>query len=416
MANFSALGNRFQRRSGIELLMQDLGDALAAGGPSLAMLGGGNPAAIPEVQEALQKRMQELAADAGRLDRAMRIYDPQRGNPRFLQALAGLFQREYGMNIGPENIAITNGGQTASFFLFNLLGGPDDRGRPRRILFPVMPEYIGYAEQSLAEDAMISAPAHIDLHGGRRFKYRVDFSALPWDRDISAACVSRPTNPTGNVLTLEELRQLHTHCREREAYLIIDNAYGTPFPNIIFREEAPFWDEGVILIYSLSKVGMPGTRTGIVIGPPEITRALSAMTVNAGLANGTFGQTLALPMIEDGELLRLSREVIRPFYETRSRRAMAIFEEAFAGLPLRLHESEGALFLWLWFEGLPVSAHRLYELFKEAGVLVVPGNFFFHSLPKPWAHAQECVRVNYAMDIDALPDAASRMAGVIRDL
>jgi len=282
MASFSALGNRFQRRSGIELLMQDLGDALASGGSDIAMLGGGNPAAIPEVQAALQRRMQDLAADPVRLDRAMRIYDPQRGNPRFLRALADLFQREYGLDIGPENIAITNGGQTASFFLFNLLGGPDEQGQPRRILFPVMPEYIGYAEQSLAEDAMISAPAHIDLHGTDLFKYRVDFSALPWEQNVAAACVSRPTNPTGNVLTLDELRELHTRCRERGAYLIVDNAYGTPFPNIIFRDEAPFWDEGVILIYSLSKVGLPGTRTGIVIGPPEITRALSAMTVNAG--------------------------------------------------------------------------------------------------------------------------------------
>ncbi len=396
--------------------MQDLGEALAGGGSHLAMLGGGNPAAIPEVQAAVRRQMQELAADADRFDRAMRIYDPQRGNPRFLTALAELFNRECGMDITPENIAITNGGQTASFFLFNLLGGPDEQGRARRILFPVMPEYIGYAEQSLAENAMISAPAHIDLHGENRFKYRVDFSALPWGDDMVAACVSRPTNPTGNVLTLAELRELHRHCRERGAYLIIDNAYGTPFPNIIFREEDPFWEEGVILMYSLSKVGMPGTRTGMVIGPPEVTRAISAMTANAGLANGTFGQALALPMLESGELLRLSREVIRPFYETRSRRALAIFEAAFAGLPLRMHESEGALFLWLWFAGLPVSAHELYERFKQAGVLVVPGHFFFHSLPEPWPHTEECVRINYAMDIEALPEAAQRMAEVVRSL
>jgi len=121
-------------------------------------------------------------------------------------------------------------------------------------------------------------------------------------------------------------------------------------------------------------------------------------------------------MIEDGELLRLSREVIRPFYETRSRRAVAIFREAFAGLPMRLHECEGALFLWLWFEGLPVGAHRLYELFKNAGVLVVPGNFFFHGLPSAWAHAEECVRINYAMDIHGLPEAAVKMAQVVRGL
>ena len=61
--------------------------------------------------------------EAGGLDRAMTSYDPPRGNPRFLEAIAGLFRDTFGWEIGPENIAITPGGQTAFFFLFNLLAG-----------------------------------------------------------------------------------------------------------------------------------------------------------------------------------------------------------------------------------------------------------------------------------------------------
>jgi valine--pyruvate aminotransferase len=53
--------------------------------------------------------------------------------------------------------------------------------------------------------------------------------------------------------------------------LILDNAYGAPFPGIIFTDAQPFWEPHVILTYSLSKIGLPGTRTGIVIGPPEIS-------------------------------------------------------------------------------------------------------------------------------------------------
>lgn len=417
MIRFSKLGERLARGSGIEALMRDLGEALSMGDGAMAMLGGGNPAPIPEVQALWRAGMADLLErEPERFDRMLGYYDAQQGNPRFLRAVAEFFNRNHGWDIGPENVAITNGGQTAFFFLFNLLGGPGEDGGMRKILFPLMPEYIGYAEQGLSEGMLVGAPSQIELRGETEFKYHVDFEALPWDTSVVAACVSRPTNPTGNVLTLEELRHLHTLCRERGSLLIIDNAYGTPFPNILFKDEEPFWGEGVVLTYSLSKLGLPGTRTGIVIGPPEIVAAVASMTAVAGLANGNVGQALTLPLFESDRMVSVCRDLVRPYYASRSERATRIFREAFRGLPLRIHASEGALFLWLWFPGLPIGSEELYRRFKSADVLVVPGHHFFHGLPEPWAHSQECVRINYAMDIERLQEAAFRMARVVGEL
>ena len=59
--------------------------------------------------------------------------------------------------------------------------------------------------------------------------------------------------------------------------LIVDNAYGAPFPNIIFTEVKPVWNENTILTMSLSKLGLPGTRTAFMVGPPNIVRSLSAI-------------------------------------------------------------------------------------------------------------------------------------------
>ncbi|MFP4351929.1 MAG: valine--pyruvate transaminase [Puniceicoccaceae bacterium] len=409
---FSSIGRRMSRGSGIEDLMDDLGKALVSGGDSVAMLGGGNPAPIPEGRRLWRRRMKELLEDEGdTFDRMLGYYDPHQGNARFIRAVADLFNQEYGWNLTPENIAVTNGGQTAFFFLFNLLGG--DAGR---ILFPLSPEYIGYSTQGLEPGTLLSVPGLIDEGEPPFFRYRIDFEALPADIPIRAACVSRPTNPTGNVIRAEELERLHAYCRERDALLIIDNAYGTPFPNMIFRDETPFWREGVVLTYSLSKLGLPGTRTGIVIGPAAICRAVSSMTAVVGLANGSIGQALTLPLFEDGSILEYCRRTVRPFYEERSRRAVAAIREAFAGIPYRIHEPEGALFLWLWFPDLPVHSGELYRLMKEAGVLVVPGHFFFHNLERQWPHASQCVRVNHSMDIDGFPEAARRMASVLRTI
>jgi alanine-alpha-ketoisovalerate/valine-pyruvate aminotransferase len=58
-----------------------------------------------------------------------------------------------------------------------------------------------------------------------------------------------------------------------------------------------------VLTYSLSKIGLPGTRTGIVIGPPEIIRALGSMSAIVGLSNPNIGQQIMLPLVESGEIL-----------------------------------------------------------------------------------------------------------------
>ena len=54
------------------------------------------------------------------------------------------------------------------------------------------------------------------------------------------------------------------------------------------------------------------------------------------------------------------------------------------------------MFLWLWFEGLPITTRELYNRLKARGVLVVPGEFFFFGLDEPWRHRDECIRINYA--------------------
>ncbi len=418
---FSALGDRMARGSGIDELMHDLGLAMAEGGGDWLMLGGGQPSAIP----AMQQRWRELASDMlahepHRFDRMLGVYDPQQGNTEFIEALAALFNRHYGWNLAPDNIAITNGGQTAFFMLFNLLAGKDTCGRRRRIVFPLMPEYIGYAEQGLEPGMLSAIPARIEddpLSDPLFFKYRIDFDALPQGPEIAAYCISRPTNPTANVLEDEEIRHLHQIARANGSLLLIDNAYGTPFPGIVFRDDInPFWDEGVVLTYSLSKLGLPGTRTGMVIAPSDVIRALSRMNSVVGLANGSIGQALTLPLMRSGELLELCAKHVRPFYESRRNRAIEMFREAFRGLPLRIHRADGALFLWLWFPGLPVTSHELYRRLKQSGVLVVPGHHFSHSLPQPWTHPGECVRINHSLQIERLPEAASRIADAIRQL
>lgn len=398
---FSEFGKRLCMGSGIEELMDDLGNALVSGGPDVRMLGGGQPAHIPEVNALWRRRLEEIMASPGGLEKMLSNYDPPRGNPLFLDSIAALFRESFGWDISAKNIAITAGGQTAFFFLFNALAGKFKDGSRKKILLPLVPEYIGYANQSVSDDIFCACKPLIQKIGDHDFKYRVDFENLRVDDDIAAICVSRPTNPTGNVLTDNEISQLSDLAEKHDIPLIIDNAYGAPFPNIIFTEATPVWNEHTILTLSLSKIGLPGTRTGIVIASKEIASAVSSMSAIVGLANGNIGQAIMEPLIRSGEILKLSSEVVRPYYVEKSRQARAwVAEEFDAKLPYRVHLSEGALFLWLWFEGMPITSGELYERLKKRGVLIVSGHYFFFGDDDvdAWPHRHECIRMTFTMD------------------
>lgn len=409
---YSIVGGRLAAGGGILTLMADMGRALAVD-PRMRMLGGGNPAPVPEVQRLVRRRMEELLADGAAFDRMMVNYDPPRGNPRFLDALAALLRREYGWDIGPGNLAITSGGQAAFFFLFNLLGGEFAGGRRRKILLPLCPEYIGYADQGLGTELFVACRPAIETgHGGdsRCFKYHIDFAAVERAlavHDVGAIAASRPTNPSGNVLTDAEVERLAALAAARGIPLIVDNAYGAPFPDILHVPARPFWAEHVILTMSLSKLGLPGTRTGIVVAPEPIAAALAGMTAIVGLANGTIGQQIVLPWVEDGSILRIGREHLQPFYAAKSRAAAAWARESLdaAGIDWALHAQEGAFFHWLWLPGLAIPTLELYERLKARHVLTVPGEHFFFGVADDWPHRHQCLRLNVSGAADTVREA-----------
>jgi len=416
---FSVTGSRLAARSGILDLMDDLGRAMTTD-PDMRMLGGGNPAHIPAVDAVWRRRVEELTGQGDALERMLGNYDPPRGNPHFIKALAGCLNGALGWRVKPENVAVTAGGQTAFFYLFNLLAGTMPGGERRKILLPLIPEYIGYANQGMEPDLFIGCPAIIEDLPEHEFKYRVDFAAVEKvleEEHIGAICVSRPTNPTGNVLTDDEIAQLSTLARRAGIPLIIDNAYGLPFPGAIFTEASPVWAEHIILTLSLSKLGLPGTRTGMVIARPEVAEAVAAMTSVTGLANTNTGQQIVLPLLESGEVLRLSREVIRPFYESRAQQAMAWLRESFAGQDRwSVHRTEGSFFLWLRLQDLPVTTLELYERLKARKVLVVPGDHFFFGLLEDWPHRHECLRLNYSGPENMVREGLAIIADEVRAL
>jgi valine--pyruvate aminotransferase len=330
--------------------------------------------------------------------RMLANYPSPAGEERFRAALANLFSREYGWDISEKNIALTGGSQGGFFLLFNLLAGKQTDGSFRRILMPVTPEYIGYQDVGLSAGMLTARRPSIEELDDHTFKYRLDMDGLTVGDDIGALCVSRPTNPTGNVLTDAEIDSLVASAAPKDVPLIIDNAYGMPFPNIVFSDIQPVWNENMILCMSMSKLGLPGVRTGVVVASEEIVEALAGMNSVLSLAVPTVGAVLLHDLVASGRILEISRNVIQPFYAHKVADALGWVHEYLDGLPYRVHRAEGALFLWLWFPGLPISSEDLYLRLKARDVLVLSGHHFFPGLDDDWRHRNECIRVTYSQD------------------
>ena len=393
----SRFGKKISETSGIGQLMDDLGTACSKG-RNILMLGGGNPAHIPKVQRYFRNSMEKLLRNKDEFERAIGDYDPPGGNREFIEAICALLRNELGWNIRPENIALTNGSQTAFFILFNIFAG-DFEGRPgRKILFPLAPEYIGYSDVGLKNDLFVANKPQIEHIDDHIFKYHVDFDNINITDEIGAICVSRPTNPTGNVLTDGEIQRLTDLTCENDIPLIIDNAYGMPFPNIIFAETRAVWNEHTIFCMSLSKLGLPALRTGIVIAGEEVITMISRMNAVMSLAPGGMGAAVALDLVRSGEIINISRNVITPYYQQKAKITLEQVYKEFEGIDFHVHKPEGAFFLWLWFPSLPVTSSELYERLKARGVLIVPGHYFFPGLKEDWRHKNECIRINYSQD------------------
>jgi valine--pyruvate aminotransferase len=415
-------GARMTRHTGALELMDDLGSALArADVERLHLLGGGNPARIEAVERVYRRRLQEIAADPAQFGRFAGAYAAPAGDLGFRDAVAGTLHAAYGWPLSARNVGLTSGSQSAFFFLFNLFAGEcanDPAGPRRRILLPLAPEYIGYADVGLCDDLLVSRPALVEDTADGFFKYRIDFARLTVPPDVGAICVSRPTNPSGNVLTIDELARLEALAHAHDVPLIIDAAYGLPFPGIQHVQQPDVddlrWSPRTVLCLSLSKLGLPALRTGIVVADEAVIDALTAFNATAALAPGSAGAVLVEPLLRSGELLALCRDVIRPHYADRCRLAVDALREACDGLPLRIHRPEGAFFLWLWFPGLPVPSAELYRRLKRRDVFVLSGHHFFPGVADDTPHRHECLRLSYAQPAERVRAGIAILAEEVR--
>lgn len=408
------IGAQMSNLTGVRAIMKDIVETLKANaGQELINLSAGNPLILPAVERLWRDCTADLLASSEYGEVVCR-YGSSQGYAPLIEAIANDFNRRYGLKLSDRNILITPGSQTLYFYAANAFGGYTTTGELKQIVLPLSPDYTGYGGICLVPEALIAYKPALDIdESAHRFKYRPDFSQLSISESTGCVIFSRPCNPTGNVLTDEEVRKIAALAAPYDVPVLIDSAYAPPFPALNFTDMSLIFEENIIHCTSLSKAGLPGERIGIAIGNERTIQVLESFQTNALLHSSRYGQAIAARAINSGALAEIAEQVIRPFYQNK----FSVLENTLDAsmpkdLPWFLHRGEGAIFAWLWLKDLPISDWEFYQELKKVGVIVVPGSTFFPGLKEEWPHKQQCLRISLTGSDEELVTGMRRLAKV----
>jgi len=411
-------GNQMSNLTGVRAIMKDIIETLRAGqGQEFINLSAGNPVILPEVEQLWRDCTAQLL-DSSEYGEVVCRYGSSQGYDRLIDAIANDFNQRYNLNLTERNILITPGSQSIYFYAANAFAGYTESGALKQVVLPLSPEYTGYGGVSLIPEAVVAYKPSLEIdESAHRFKYRPDFSQLSINQDTGCVIFSRPCNPTGNVLTNEEVQKIAYLAAPFDVPVLIDSAYAPPFPALNFTEMTPLFGENILHCMSLSKAGLPGERVGVVIGDPQLVGVLESFQTNMCIHSPRYGQAIAARAIASGALADIATNVIRPHYQHKFEVIENTLDQSMPkDLPWFLHRGEGAIFAWLWLKDLPISDWELYQQLKQVGVIVVPGSSFFPGLREDWSHKHQCLRISLTATDAEIETGMQRLAKLVQQV
>jgi valine--pyruvate aminotransferase len=413
----SQFGSQMSQLTGVRAIMKDIIETLRnSQGREFINLSAGNPVILPEVEQLWRDCTQELL-DSDEYGEVVCRYGSSQGYAPLIAAIVEDFNARYGLELSDRHILITGGSQALYLFAANAFGGYTTSGELRQVVLPLSPDYTGYGGVSLTPEALLAYKPTLDIDEvGHRFKYRPDFSQLQINQQTGCVIFSRPCNPTGNVISDEEVTKIAHLAAMHDVPVLVDSAYAPPFPALNFTAMTPQFGENIIHCMSLSKAGLPGERIGIAIGDPKLIGVLESFQTNACIHSSRYGQAIAAKAISSGKLADIATNVIRPHYQRKIEVLENTLDAAMPDIPWYLHRGEGAIFAWLWLQDLPMTDWEFYQELKQLGVIVVPGSTFFPGLREDWRHKQECLRISLTATETEIAEAMKRLAKVVQQV
>jgi aspartate aminotransferase len=373
--------------------------ALKARGEAVISFGAGEPdfPTPPHVVEA--------AALACR-DPANHRYTPTGGLPELRQAIADKTRRDSGLSVEASQVLVTNGAKQALFNALSSLVDPGDE-----VLVPA-PYWTSYPEIVALAGGV---PVPVATLEGERFHLSVEALAAALTPRTKVLLHTSPTNPTGAVLSREEVEAIGRFAADTGLWVVADEIYehlvfdgrSAPSLPVVVPEAA----ERCVVVNGVSKTyAMTGWRVGWMIGPPDVVEAATSLQsqVTSNVANVAQRAALAAVSGDLGAVVAMR--------EAFDRRRRLVHERLNAIPGVSCVEPEGAFYAFPSVEGLlgtsfagrraGSSAELAEVLLDVAKVAVVPGEAF---------GAPGYLRLSYALGDADLEEGLERLARAVEE-
>lgn len=364
----------------------------------------GSPFLFPKISELIIKSVVKTSREPN-IEKELGSYKNHYGLPRLIKIFASRCSRDFRRQIKSDNIVITPGAQAALFYIQEYINKKN-----QRILYPFGIEFpgavshlvnvpaVGTYKQKTVSDGMITP--------------ELNFKSFDW-KDVGAVIVSRPHNPTGYVLTIQEIKRLVSEANKHGAFLVIDETYGLPFAPIS-KNYKSIDASNTLHIYSFSKVGLVGERIGIAVGPEEIISDMKSELIKNVIHSSKIGQYLALSVIDflqnQPSLSVELEDVYRERWEY-CRSVMKMASNINTNLKIALRQGGG--FLWCEWQGRK-SSDEIFLLLLKKNVAVVPGSCF--KIDKSETRDSRGIRISLGADENDLKTGIKIVAETFKNI
>ncbi len=330
--------------------------------------------------------VRELVENSAALDRLLAVplgYPQTNGTEELRERIAALYP-----GAGPENVLVTNGCAEANFLLTWALLEPGD------VVVFMQPNYMQIGGLVHGLGARVRP---LWLRDELRWAPNLDDLAKLVTEKTRLLAVCNPNNPTGAVLTLEAMEAVCAAASRTGAHLLADEVYRGAeredelTPSFFGRYERAVCTGGLSKAY-----GLPGLRTGWIVGPAELIERLWSHKDYTTIAATTLSDRLAALALEPARrrrLLERTRSLLRRNYPL-----VCHWIEQHAGRLTHVPPAAGAI-AWVGCPGMDTATLAETALAQQS-VLLTPGEQF--GMPG-------YLRIGYGGDAGHLHEALARL-------
>ncbi|TBU78621.1 pyridoxal phosphate-dependent aminotransferase [Pseudomonas daroniae] len=318
-------------------------------------------------------------------------YTAARGLPALREAIAAFYAQRYRLSIDPQRILITPGGSGALLLAASLLVDPGKHWLLADPGYPCNRHFLRLVE---------GAAQLVPVGPEERYQLTAQAVAECWNADSVGALLASPANPTGTMLSAQELAALSQALKARGGHMVVDEiyhglTYGVDASSVLEVDDDAF------VLNSFSKYfGMTGWRLGWLVAPEGAVSDLEKLAQNLYISAPSMAQHAALACFEP-QTLAILEERRGAFAERRDFLLPALRELGF-GIAV---EPQGAFYLYADIRAFGGDAYGFCQHFLETEhVAFTPGlDFGRHQ-------AGHHVRFAYTQSLPRLEQAVERIA------